>query len=93
MEGQVEAGTSVLVALLIWIVIGGVAGWLASQIIRGGGFGLVGNVVLGIIGAVVAGWLFPVLGLTLGGGILGAIVAATVGAIIVLLIVSLIKRA
>ena len=93
MEGQVDAGTSVLVALLIWIVIGGVAGWLASQVIRGGGFGLVGNVVLGIIGAVVAGWLFPVLGLSLGGGILGAIIAATVGAIIVLLIVSLIKRA
>ena len=92
MEGQVEAGTSVLVALLIWIVIGGVAGWLASQVIRGGGFGLVGNVVLGIIGAIVAGWLFPALGLGLGGGILGAIVAATLGAIVVLVIVSLIKR-
>jgi uncharacterized membrane protein YeaQ/YmgE (transglycosylase-associated protein family) len=57
------------------------------------GFGLVGNVVLGIIGAIVAGWLLPALGISLGGGIIGAIIAAAIGAIIVLVIVALVKRA
>jgi uncharacterized membrane protein YeaQ/YmgE (transglycosylase-associated protein family) len=93
MEAEVAEGTSVLVALIIWIVIGGVAGWLASSIVKGGGMGLVGNVVLGIVGAVVAGWLLPALGLGLGGGILGAIIAAMIGAILILLVISLIKRA
>ena len=71
----------------------GIAGWLASLIVRGGGMGLAGNVVLGIVGAVVAGWLFPLLGLGFGGGMVGAILAAMIGAIIVLLIISLVKRA
>lgn len=92
-ETAVVEGTSVLVLLIVWIIVGGIAGWLASNIVKGGGMGLVGNVVLGIVGAIVAGWLFPLLGLGLGGGIIGAIIAAMVGAIIVLLIISLIKRA
>jgi uncharacterized membrane protein YeaQ/YmgE (transglycosylase-associated protein family) len=93
MEEAAVEGTSVLVTLIIWIVIGGVAGWLASSIVKGGGMGLVGNVVLGIVGAVVAGWLLPALGLGLGGGIIGAIIAAMIGAILILLVISLIKRA
>lgn len=93
MEETAVEGTSILVALIVWIIVGGIAGWLASLIVKGGGMGLVGNVVLGIVGAVVAGWLFPLLGLGLGGGILGAIISAMIGAIIVLLIISLIKRA
>ena len=80
-------------SLIIWIVIGGIAGWLASSIVKGGGMGLVGNVVLGIVGAVVAGWLLPAIGLGLGGGIIGAIIAAMIGAIMILLVISLIKRA
>ncbi len=93
MEEAAVEGTSWLVALIIWIVIGGVAGWLASNIVKGGGMGMVGNVVLGIVGAVVAGWLLPALGLGLGGGIIGAIIAAMIGAILVLLVISLIKKA
>lgn len=93
MEEAAVEGTSVLVALIVWIVIGGVAGWLASSIVKGGGMGLVGNVVLGIVGAVVAGWLLPALGLGLGGGIIGAIIAAMIGAILILLVISLIKKA
>ena len=84
---------SLLYSIIIWIVVGGIAGWLAGMIIRGGGFGLVGNIVLGIIGAVVAGWLLPAVGISLGGGLIGAIIAALIGAIIVLLIIGLVKRA
>lgn len=93
MEEAAVEGTNILVALIVWIIVGGIAGWLASLIVKGGGMGLVGNVVLGIVGAVVAGWLFPLLGFGLGGGILGAIISAMIGAIIILLIISLIKRA
>lgn len=82
-----------LESILIWLIIGAVAGWLAGNILRGGGFGVVGNIVLGILGAVVGGWLFAQAGIAIGGGIVGAIIAATVGAVVVLLIVGLIRRA
>jgi uncharacterized membrane protein YeaQ/YmgE (transglycosylase-associated protein family) len=70
-----------------------VAGWLAGQIVRGGGFGLVGDLVVGVVGALIAGWLFPRIGLSLGGGIIGAIISSAIGAIILLVIARLIKRA
>ena len=79
-------------ALLIWLVIGAVAGWLAGQIMKGGGFGLVGDIIVGILGAVVAGALFPRLGIGLGGDVLGSIIAATIGACVLLLVVRLVKR-
>jgi len=82
-----------LVTILIWIVVGGVAGWLAGLLVRGGGFGLVGDIILGIAGAILAGWLLPTLGISLGGGIVGAIIAALIGAILILLVIRLIKRA
>jgi len=93
MEEAAVESTNILVSLIVWIVVGGIAGWLASNIVKGGGYGLAGNVVLGIVGAVVAGWILPAIGLGLGGGIIGAIISAMIGAIIVLLIISLIKRA
>jgi uncharacterized membrane protein YeaQ/YmgE (transglycosylase-associated protein family) len=77
--------------LIIWLIVGAIAGWLAGQIMTGFGFGLVGNIVLGIVGAVVAGWLFPRFWPM--GGIPGAIVHAAIGAIIVLFVIGLIKRA
>ena len=92
MEGTVVTQESSILVSIIICIVGGIAGWLASLIVRGGGMGLAGNVVLGIVGAVVAGWLFPFLGLGFGGGMIGAILAAMIGAIIVLLIISLIKR-
>ncbi len=81
-----------LEALIIWLIIGAIAGWLAGQIIAGGGFGLVGNIVLGIVGAVVAGWLLPRLGIYIGGGVLGDIINATIGALVVILILRLVAR-
>ena len=81
-----------LEGLLIILLVGLVAGWLAGQVVQGTGFGMVGDIVIGIIGALIAGWLFPTLGLRLGGGILGAIISAAIGAIILLVIARLIKR-
>ncbi len=82
-----------ITALLVVLLIGAVAGWLAGLIVKGGGFGLVGNIVVGIIGAVLAGWLLPRLGFALGGGLVGAVVHATIGAVILLLVVRVLKRA
>ena len=77
-------------ALIISLLIGAVAGWLAGQVMRGAGFGLVVNIIVGMIGALVAGWLFPsFLPIT---GIAGSIVQSTIGAIIVLAAVGLVKR-
>jgi uncharacterized membrane protein YeaQ/YmgE (transglycosylase-associated protein family) len=79
-------------ALVIFLLIGAVAGWIAGQVVKGGGFGLIGDIVVGILGAFVAGWLLPGLGLGLT-GIVGSIVYAAIGAIILLVVVRLIKRA
>ena len=80
-------------SLIIFVVIGVVAGWLAGQVMRGGGFGLVGDLIVGVVGAVIAGWLFPMLGVSLGGGIVAAIISSAIGAIILLAIVRLVRRA
>jgi uncharacterized membrane protein YeaQ/YmgE (transglycosylase-associated protein family) len=84
-----------LEGVLIALIIGAIAGWLAGVIVKGGGFGLIGNIVVGIVGALVAGWLLPQLGVafSIGGPLVTSIVYATIGAVIVLLIVSLIRRA
>ena len=79
-------------SLIIFLFIGAVAGWLAGTLMKGGGFGILGNIVVGILGAIVGGWIFGAMGVAYG-GILGSIVAATVGALILLFIVGLIKRA
>jgi uncharacterized membrane protein YeaQ/YmgE (transglycosylase-associated protein family) len=80
-------------AIIVWLIVGGIAGWLAGIVMKGGGFGIVGNIIVGILGAVVAGFLFPALGISLGGGIIGSIIAAAIGAIIVLAIIGFLKRA
>ena len=80
-------------ALIIWLVIGAIAGWLAGQIVKGYGFGIVGNIVVGIAGAFIAGWLLPHIGLILAGGMLAAIVNAVIGAVILLLVIGFLKRA
>ena len=81
-----------LVDIIIFLVIGAVAGWLAGLIMKGGGFGLVGNIVVGIIGSVIGGWLFSLLGIA-AGSLIGEIIAAVVGAIILIAILRLVKRA
>ena len=80
-------------SLIIFLIVGAIAGWLAGQIMRGGGFGLVGDIIVGIIGAFLAGLLFPRLGLHIGSGLLGAIISATIGACILLFLVRLVRRA
>ena len=80
-------------SIIVWLIVGAIAGWLAGLIVKGGGFGLLGNIVIGIIGAVVAGWLLPTLGVHLGTGIIGAIIDSVIGGVVVLVIISLIKRA
>ena len=82
-----------LEAILIILVIGAVAGWLAGQIVRGMGFGLIGNIVVGIVGAFIAGWLLPRIGIVIGGGMIAAIINATIGAVVLLVILGLIRRA
>jgi uncharacterized membrane protein YeaQ/YmgE (transglycosylase-associated protein family) len=80
-------------ALIIWLVIGAVAGWLAGLIMEGYGFGLIGNIVVGIVGALIAGWLLPKLGFVLIGGIGAAIVNAVIGAVILLAVIGFVKKA
>jgi uncharacterized membrane protein YeaQ/YmgE (transglycosylase-associated protein family) len=85
---MVLSGESIIVILLVGLV----AGWLAGQIVQGTGFGLIGDIVIGIIGAFIASWLFPKLGIRLGTGLLHEILDATIGAIVLLLIVRIIRR-
>jgi uncharacterized membrane protein YeaQ/YmgE (transglycosylase-associated protein family) len=74
-----------------WIVIGGIAGWLAGKLIKGGGFGLVVNVLVGIVGAVIGGWIFGLAGIP-AAGIVGSLASATVGAIVLLAVVGLFRK-
>ena len=80
-------------SLIIWLVIGGIAGWLAGLIVKGYGLGLIGNVVVGIVGAAVAGWLLPRIGIVIGGGMVAAIINAVIGAVILLILIGIIRRA
>jgi uncharacterized membrane protein YeaQ/YmgE (transglycosylase-associated protein family) len=78
----------------VWfIVIGLVAGWLAGQLMKGGGFGVVGDIVVGVLGALIGGFLFSTLGVSSGGGLIGSIVVATIGAIVFIFVLRLFKRA
>ena len=78
---------------IAWIVVGLVAGWLAGQLMKGGGYGVVVDIILGILGGVVGGWVFGLLGLSSGGGMIGSIIVAFVGAVILVGITRLLKRA
>ena len=78
-------------SLLVILFVGIVAGWLAGQIVRGGGFGLIGDLVVGVVGALVASLLFPRLGLHLGTGIVSEIIYSAIGASLLLLIIRLVS--
>lgn len=82
-----------LESILILLIVGAIAGWLAGQIVSGYGFGLVGNIVVGIVGAFLASFLLPRIGFMVNGGILAAIIHATIGAVILLALLRLVKRA
>ncbi len=80
-------------AILVIVVIGAIAGWLAGVILAGGGFGLIGNIVVGILGAVIGGYLFPLLGLRVSGDpLIASIITATAGALILVFILGLLRR-
>jgi uncharacterized membrane protein YeaQ/YmgE (transglycosylase-associated protein family) len=79
--------------LIIWLVIGAVAGWLAGTLIKGGGFGLIGDIVVGIVGAFIGGWLAQRLGIHIGNGLISSIVTATVGAAVLIFVLRLFRRA
>jgi uncharacterized membrane protein YeaQ/YmgE (transglycosylase-associated protein family) len=78
-------------SLIVILFVGLVAGWLAGKIVRGTGFGIIGDIVVGIAGAFIASWLFPRLGFHLGSGLVGEIIYSAIGAIILLLVVRLIR--
>lgn len=77
----------------VWfILIGIAAGWLAGQIMKGGGFGILGDLIVGVVGALLGGWLFGILGIGAGGGLIGSLIVATIGAVVLLLLLRLIRR-
>jgi uncharacterized membrane protein YeaQ/YmgE (transglycosylase-associated protein family) len=78
---------------LAWIVVGLIAGWLAGQVMKGGGYGVLVDIILGILGGLVGGWIFGLLGIWPGGGMIGSIIVAFVGAVILVWISRLIKKA
>jgi uncharacterized membrane protein YeaQ/YmgE (transglycosylase-associated protein family) len=79
-------------SIIIWLIIGALAGWLAGMVVRGGGYGLIGDIIVGIIGAVIAGWLLPRIGIIIGGGFIAAVINAFIGAVILLIILRLLRR-
>jgi uncharacterized membrane protein YeaQ/YmgE (transglycosylase-associated protein family) len=79
-------------SLLTILLIGGIAGWLAGLIVKGYGFGLLGNIVIGIIGAFVGSWLLAKLGISLSAGMVGSILNAMIGAIVILVLIGLFRR-
>jgi uncharacterized membrane protein YeaQ/YmgE (transglycosylase-associated protein family) len=78
-------------SLLVILIVGLIAGWLAGQLVRGSGFGIIGDIVIGVLGAFIGDWLFPRIGVHLGTGIIAAIINATLGAVILLLLVRLVR--
>ena len=82
------SGESILIILLVGLI----AGWLAGKIVQGTGFGLVGDIAIGIVGAFIASWLLPRLGIGLGVGLIRAIIDATIGAVVLLVIIRLVRR-
>jgi uncharacterized membrane protein YeaQ/YmgE (transglycosylase-associated protein family) len=79
--------------LLYWVVVGLIAGWLAGVVMKGGGYGIVVDIVLGMLGAIVGGWIFSVLGIGGGGGLIGGIVVAFIGAVALVALTRALKAA
>ncbi len=78
--------------IILWIVVGIIAGWAAGKIMKGRGFGLIGDLVVGVIGAFLGGWLFGLLHISIGGGIVGSLITALVGALVLLFVLRLLFK-
>ena len=76
-----------------WIVVGLIAGWLAGQVMKGGGYGVVVDIILGIVGGILGGWVFGLLGIGAGGGLIGSIIVAFIGAVILVGLTRLLRKA
>jgi len=77
----------------IWfILIGILSGFLAGKIVKGSGFGLIVNLIVGVVGAVIGGWLFGLLNISIGNGLIGSLVTSLIGAVVLLLVISLFKK-
>ena len=81
-----------LIKLIVWLVIGAFAGWLAGKAVKGSGFGLIGNIVVGIIGSIIGGFLFAMIGGLPVGGLVGSFITAFIGAVILIYVVRLLAR-
>ena len=82
-----------MTGILIWLLVGLVAGWLAGLVMKGGGYGILVDIILGILGGIVGGWIFNMLGIMHGSSMIGSIIVAFIGAVILVGITRLIKRA
>jgi uncharacterized membrane protein YeaQ/YmgE (transglycosylase-associated protein family) len=82
MEGQ---------GLVVWVIVGAVAGWLAGTLVKGGGFGLVGDIIIGILGGFIGGWLSSIMGIRIGSGLIASIITATTGAALFILALRALK--
>jgi uncharacterized membrane protein YeaQ/YmgE (transglycosylase-associated protein family) len=80
-----------LTNIILWCVVGGLAGWLAGQVVKGRGFGIVANIVVGIVGAVLGGWLLGVLGFNTNGGIVPTLITAFFGAVVLLVLIGMVS--
>jgi uncharacterized membrane protein YeaQ/YmgE (transglycosylase-associated protein family) len=79
--------------LFYFIIVGLIAGWLAGQVMKGGGYGVIADIILGILGGIIGGWIFGALGIWPGGGMIGAIIVAFVGAVVLVWVTRLVKKA
>jgi uncharacterized membrane protein YeaQ/YmgE (transglycosylase-associated protein family) len=92
--GQFQADPRrIIMGFLAWIVVGLIAGWLAGQVMKGGGYGILVDIILGIFGGFLGGWVFGFLGIWQGGGMIGSIIVAFIGAVILVWITRLLKKA
>ncbi|KVU68322.1 hypothetical protein BGV52_04850 [Burkholderia ubonensis] len=78
--------------LIVWLIVGGVAGWLAGLIVQGSGFGIVVDILVGVAGAVFGGWIASAIGVSFGGGMISSIIIAVVGSVVLLFLINLIRR-
>jgi len=81
-----------LESLIWWLIVGLIAGFLAAVVMRGAGYGIVGDIIAGIVGAFIGGWLFGLLGISTGGGLLGSIIVAFIGACILIFLLRVFSR-
>ena len=82
------------VSALVWfLLVGLIAGWLAGQVMKGGGYGVIGDMIVGVIGAFIGGWLFSLMGVSAGGGLIGSLIVAFIGACVLIFLLRVIKRA